>query len=254
MQILQWRRIKWVGNQDISVIMGYDNFWFFQCEKDVMSKLKEKPVAARSRQAARDSEHPSAGLEEIVPTPAATVMLVRQVKLIEVLLLRRNNKLVFHGGHWVFPGGRIDVEDYAHSPEGLEYEAAIAAAVRETKEEADLDIKPDKLIHIAHWTTPPELPRRFCTWFFVCEVDADSDVAVDNAEIHDYQWINPKQALIEAKAGNIVLPQPTAATLRSFEEHNSVDQLLSSARSQSIHVFPADSPYYNPEVMGLSNG
>ena len=219
-----------------------------------MSKLKEKLVSAKSREASRDSEHLQAGLEEIVPTPAATVMLVRQAELLEVLLLRRNNKLVFHGGHWVFPGGRIDAEDYAHSPESLEYQAAIAAAVRETKEEADLDIKPDKLIHIAHWTTPPELPRRFCTWFFVCEVEAGLNVAVDNAEIHDYRWINPKQALIEAKAGHIVLPQPTAATLRSFEKHNSVDQLLSSARSQSVHVFPADSAYYNPDVMGLSNG
>ena len=107
-----------------------------------MSKLKEKRVAEKSHPATRNSEHPRAGMEEIVPTPAATVMLVRQVELIEVLLLRRNNKLVFHGGHWVFPGGRIDAEDYAHSPEGLEYQAAIAAAVRETKEEADLDINP----------------------------------------------------------------------------------------------------------------
>lgn len=218
-----------------------------------MNKSGEKLDLTKLRQAAENSVHSSAGSKEIVPVPAATVMLVRQVDSIEVLLLRRNKKLVFHGGHWVFPGGRIDAADYVSDRGGLEYPAAVAAAVRETREEAGLDIQPDELIHIAHWTTPPELPRRFCTWFFVCEVEANLNVSVDNAEIHDFRWINLKDALVEAKAGNIVLPQPTAATLRSFQEHDSVEQLLSSARSGSVHVFPDGSPYYNPDAMGLSN-
>ena len=86
-------------------------------------------------------------MSDIEPVPAATVVLVRETQQqtdIEVLLLRRNSQLVFHGGHWVFPGGRIDAEDFALSGGDLEYPAARKAAVRETKEEAGIDIDEDR--------------------------------------------------------------------------------------------------------------
>ena len=50
-------------------------------------------------------------MSEITPVPAATVVLVRETEEdsgLQVLLLQHNSRLVFHGGHWVFPGGRID--------------------------------------------------------------------------------------------------------------------------------------------------
>jgi 8-oxo-dGTP pyrophosphatase MutT (NUDIX family) len=42
--------------------------------------------------------------------PAATTLIIRESTEvgIEVLLLKRNSKLVFAPGFWVFPGGRID--------------------------------------------------------------------------------------------------------------------------------------------------
>src|SRR5262249_22587229 len=49
----------------------------------------------------------------VVAAPAATVVLVRDGERgLEVLLGRRSSKLAFHGGAWVFPGGRIDPVDY----------------------------------------------------------------------------------------------------------------------------------------------
>ena len=103
-------------------------------------------------------------MEEIAPVPAATVVLVRQSEQgsgLEILLLQRNSRLVFHGGHWVFPGGRIDELDYSNTAGNLEYPAAKKAAVRETQEEAGIKISESQLIHTAHWTTPPKMPRRF---------------------------------------------------------------------------------------------
>ena len=50
-------------------------------------------------------------MTDIKPVPAATVVVIRETQNktdLEVLLLRRNSKLIFHGGHWVFPGGRVD--------------------------------------------------------------------------------------------------------------------------------------------------
>jgi 8-oxo-dGTP pyrophosphatase MutT (NUDIX family) len=57
-------------------------------------------------------------MSELEPVPAATVVLVREIvenNNIEVLLVQRNSRLVFHGGHWVFPGGRVDAADFEDS-------------------------------------------------------------------------------------------------------------------------------------------
>ena len=44
--------------------------------------------------------------------PASTVILLRETNgSLETLLLRRNAKLNFAGGNWVFPGGRVDPDD-----------------------------------------------------------------------------------------------------------------------------------------------
>ena len=52
--------------------------------------------------------------------PAATVVLLRDGDDgLEVLLARRSSKLAFHGGAWVFPGGRIDPDDYGDAPDDL---------------------------------------------------------------------------------------------------------------------------------------
>ena len=103
-------------------------------------------------------------MTDIKPVPAATVVVIRETANktdLEVLLLRRNSKLIFHGGHWVFPGGRVDAADFDSDDQSLEYQAALRAAVRETKEEAGIDLDIELLVHTAHWTTPPKLPRRF---------------------------------------------------------------------------------------------
>jgi 8-oxo-dGTP pyrophosphatase MutT (NUDIX family) len=43
-----------------------------------------------------------------VPRPAATVMLLREARTgVEVLVIRRHEKLAFMGGMWVFPGGSV---------------------------------------------------------------------------------------------------------------------------------------------------
>ncbi len=192
-------------------------------------------------------------MSDIEPVPAATVVLVRQSPdqaELEVLLLQRNSRLVFHGGHWVFPGGRIDEKDFQNSGSDLEYPAAIKAAVRETKEEAGIDIDEAQLIHTAHWTTPPKLPRRFCTWFFVCPLFESVSVSVDNDEILDHRWITPGNAIADAEAEEWVLPRPTLTTLSDIVSHKNLDDLVAAVTVGNIRVFPKDSRYYRPAEMG----
>jgi 8-oxo-dGTP pyrophosphatase MutT (NUDIX family) len=50
--------------------------------------------------------------QPVVPRPPATVLLLREGRdSIEVLLIRRHEKLAFMGGMWVFPGGSVCAAD-----------------------------------------------------------------------------------------------------------------------------------------------
>ncbi len=188
------------------------------------------------------------------PVPAATVVLARQSdsgKGIEVLLLKRNARLVFHGGHWVFPGGRIDSDDFdEHSSEAQLYAAALAAALRETREETGLEIDADQLIHVGHWTTPPGLARRFSTWFFVCPVYRKAKVKIDQNEITDFRWLSPRKALQDAREEKLVLPRPTRVTLSDISIYETLADLEKGMKNCRIRVFPPDSDHYRPAEMG----
>lgn len=126
-----------------------------------------------------------------------------------VLYLRRNPDLAFHGGDWVFPGGRIDPAD-RETDSHDDTAAARRAAVRETDEEAGLTLSVDDLEFAVHWTTPLTSPIRFSTWFFVAETMVE-EVRVDGQEIHESRWIRPVDALDEQAAGTIKLAAPTFA-------------------------------------------
>ena len=148
--------------------------------------------------------------ERVAVQPSATVVLLREASAgFEMLLLQRASKLAFHGGAWVFPGGRIDLADYRLRPGDIGA-AARHAAVRETCEEAGLGIDADALVEFARWTTPEGMPRRFITWFFAAA--ADGEVRVDGGEIEDHRWLRPAQALEERRAGALELPPPTFVT------------------------------------------
>jgi 8-oxo-dGTP pyrophosphatase MutT (NUDIX family) len=166
--------------------------------------------------------------------PAATVVLVRDARdALEVLLLRRSSKLAFHGGAWVFPGGRIDPED---AGEGGDAGAARRAAAREAREEAGLEIDPGALAQISHWTTPEGLPKRFATWFFLGTADA-TPVRVDGGEIHAHRWMTPAEALAARATGEIELPPPTFVTLTTLASLRSAADALGRARAAQPIVY-----------------
>ena len=156
--------------------------------------------------------------------PAATVILLREhADDVQVLMLRKNSDIAF-GGMWVFPGGRIDPEDHVGAAD--DEAAARAAAVREAEEEASIRVDPQDLVWFSHWTPPPAPRKRFATWFFAGSGAAHGDVAVDDGEITDFEWISPEGALARHKAGEIDLAPPTWVTLYQLSLERSVDALL----------------------------
>lgn len=163
---------------------------------------------------------------------AATVLIMRQAKTgMEILLLRRNAKLVFAGGAWVFPGGAVDQADVDTGGLEGELQTAQTAAVRESAEECGLILSAEQLVHFSHWTTPEKLKRRFATWFFAAVVaDADSTVVIDDGEIHDFQWLNPTQALAMHDAGELDMMPPTYMSIKLVDQFVSADKALESLR------------------------
>jgi 8-oxo-dGTP pyrophosphatase MutT (NUDIX family) len=173
--------------------------------------------------------------------PAATVVVVREGRdAPELLLLRRNAKLAFHGGAWVFPGGRVDAN------EGEGEAAARSAAAREAREEAGLELDPASLVQLSHWTTPEGSPRRFATWFYIAQLGRD-EVRIDGGEIHDHAWMSPAAALAAQRAGEIELPPPTFVTLSLLREHGSAADAIAAAAARAPFV-------YLPRFMKLEGG
>jgi 8-oxo-dGTP pyrophosphatase MutT (NUDIX family) len=172
--------------------------------------------------------------------PAATVVLVRDGSDgLQTLLLRRSTALSFGSGNWVFPGGRIDKEDYAEDLADIE-QAARRSAVRETREEADLTIQEQDLLYFAHWTTPPENPKRFATWFFIAAFTGDSErVTVDGSEIVEHRWYRPSQALAEQQAKTLKMMPPTFVTLTELAGCATVEAAMALYRQRPVpHFLP----------------
>lgn len=153
---------------------------------------------------------------------------------LEVLMLRKNSSIAF-GGMWVFPGGRIDPEDY---PEDGDVDvAARNAAARETHEEAGLHAAPTDFVLFAHWTPPPTTPKRFATWFFATRIAAETDIIIDHGEILEHQWLSPAQALAAHDKGEIDLAPPTWMTLHSLAPHARSDLALARLGGQPHRVY-----------------
>ncbi len=163
---------------------------------------------------------------EVPVHPAATVVLLRDgADGLDILFVRRNAALDFHGGAWVFPGGRIDPPDYAGGDDVEQ--AARRAAVREAHEEAGVEISAEDLVHIANWTTPAGLPKRFAAWFYAVAAGRE-EVRVDGGEIDDYRWMRPAAAIVAHDGGEIMLPPPTFVTTLQLAEFITVEEALSA--------------------------
>ncbi len=182
----------------------------------------------------------------IEAVPASTIMLCRDVEgQLEVLLLKRSKSLNFAGGFWVFPGGKIEPEEIKWGKEKID--AARLAAVRETKEETNMDISLGDLIFFRHWTTPMAEPRRFSTWFFFGVLPNHApEVIIDDQEIKQHLWIHPQEAIDLFKAGKLAMMPPTLMSL----------QLISQCRSvaEARQVISQVKPLYILPVVDQKDG
>ncbi len=180
--------------------------------------------------------------------PAATVVLVRDGDAgLEALLVQRNKTVQHMGGMWVFPGGKVDEADYPVDRD--EYRAAVNAAIRETREEAGLDIAAEQLVYLSHWTTPEGAKRRFATWFFLAILEDGQQVCVDGGEISLHRWLSPGTALREAADDTLPLRlmPPTYVSLADIADCESCAQARERMGNR-------DAVMYAPRMVGIDNG
>ena len=81
-------------------------------------------------------------------------------------------------------------------------------------EGVDLRLRTDLLAPIAHWTTPPFMPRRFSTWFFAADLPPDGEVSFEGDEVIAHRWVSPATALQQLSTGEIEMWVPTSSVLQ----------------------------------------
>ncbi|MGH2741224.1 MAG: NUDIX hydrolase [Thermoleophilaceae bacterium] len=176
-----------------------------------------------------DRPHPGEDLNEgevTEPRQAASIIVLRDSPDgPEVLLVQRNPAQRFMGGAWVFPGGAVHAEDAGHA----------AAAVRELREEAGVELAPDaEVVPWSRWITPEEVKVRFDTWFYVAEAPPGARATVDGGECVDARWLRPAAALEAFGRDELTLVFPTIKHLEAIAQADSVADALEKARTREV--------------------
>ena len=181
------------------------------------------------------------------PLLSATVVMLRDAaRGLEVLLLQRTARDGGTGGAWVFPGGRVEDEDRR----GTGRDPVIAlqrSAVRETREEAGLELDGESLLYISRWITPEVASRRFDTHFYATRLQEEAAVRVDGQEIRTHRWMRPEEALRESRAGTLRLAPPTFVTTDWLVPHETVESALSTLAQGPILTF-------RPRICAVNDG
>jgi 8-oxo-dGTP pyrophosphatase MutT (NUDIX family) len=156
------------------------------------------------------------------PRDAASLIILRgEGAKSEVLLGRRSAAHRFMPNVHVFPGGRLDAEDYGATslsdlPEAVKDKltpkwtlrktrALARAALRETQEETGLEFGRGNganfeadlacVDYVGRAITPPVSPIRFHARFFTAHIDASAGDLSDSNELLNLAWYPMRKAL-----------------------------------------------------------
>lgn len=215
----------------------------------------------------RDDQLPrgAGSAPEVVPVPAASVLLLRDAPL-EVLMIRRHARSSFVPDAWVFPGGAVDEVDREIARSGSELDVMRVAAARELFEEsgiwlggalsdaeaarrrllagaramrdliAESPVELDRLVWTSRWITPAGVPKRFDTWFFLAGIGRHAVATPENSEAVEAVWIAPADALARHAAREFPMVFPTMKNLEAIAGFASVEPLLASRRGAEIRT------------------
>lgn len=184
---------------------------------------------------------------------AASMVIIDDRPDLHVLIGLRRPGSTFVGGLIVYPGGGVDPQDFADGPKliknaeapGLDRDQAAAhllAALRETREEVGLELVDNSIdgrdfVHVGHWVTPEDSPRRYDTHFFLARY-LSGDPVCDNEELVDVWWERPADALRRLDLGEIAAIAPTLSFLTSLSRYRNVQEAFAGTKVGKSHRFP----------------
>ncbi|TSC32454.1 MBL fold metallo-hydrolase [Corallococcus sp. Z5C101001] len=194
----------------------------------------------------------------VEPRSSAVVILYRRAHQgVEVFWVKRERALAFAGGFYAFPGGKLDADDAAVPVQGAQGdEAALrSAAARELFEEVGvlvaegaravspevleagraallagtakwsewlahhaLSLRAEDLRPAGRWVTPPSVPVRFDTRFYLVELPEGAGASILPGELSEGAWIRPEDALSRWSDGSALLHPPAQHALQVLVE------------------------------------
>ncbi|WP_431122680.1 NUDIX hydrolase [Variovorax paradoxus] len=96
----------------------------------------------------------------------------------------------------------------------------------------------DRLAYFSHWLTPPGMPRRFDTRFFIAAMPPAQNVKPDGREIVEHMWLKPAEA-IDPRRG-LKLMNVTRRTLEQLARFDSADHCM--AHAHALTEIPLNMP------------
>jgi 8-oxo-dGTP pyrophosphatase MutT (NUDIX family) len=100
--------------------------------------------------------------------------------------------------------------------------------------EEGLELATDLMVHFAHWITPPGVPKRFDTHFFLVGAPPEQLARHDGSEAVEGIWIKPGEAVREADAGKRTLVPATRFNLELLATYPKVADAVAATRARKV--------------------
>ena len=99
-------------------------------------------------------------------------------------------------------------------------------------QENTLTVAVDRLVYFSHWITPPSVPRRFDTRFFLAALPVGEVAIADTEETIAGEWVDPSEAMAKQVVGEWLMIDPTLRSLEALAAYKSVDEALTEVGAE----------------------
>jgi len=90
----------------------------------------------------------------------------------------------------------------------------------------------DRVCYFSHWITPPLVPRRFDTRFFIAAMPDDQQTIAHEWETADDEWVRPADALQACAEGRWQMISPTLTSLGCLTRFDDVAAMLEAVAAE----------------------
>ena len=95
----------------------------------------------------------------------------------------------------------------------------------------ELSLDCSDLYYISHWITPPILPKRYSTRFFLTTLPAGQNAVHCGGELTDSRWATATDMLAAGRRGDVKLHYPTIKTLECVARYKTLEELVGWAKA-----------------------